>query len=101
MILEEEVEKMRIKKDIKGLIRDLNDDDPKSRENATYILSDLSDKRAVEPLIRALKDGSLNVKCEVVDVLGDLGGKKAVESLMEILNEKGLPFKGMYCKFFR
>ncbi len=50
------VEKLEEKKDVKGLIKSLNDNDKCVRREATKALGEIRDPKAIEPLIHALND---------------------------------------------
>ncbi len=44
---------MRVKKDVKGLIKSLGDEDSYVRQETVKALGEIGDKKAVEPLIQA------------------------------------------------
>jgi len=84
-----EVEKLREKKDVEGLIGKLETGKPKEQSAAAYALGEIGDERATEPLIRLLErvetDG--NVCIAVVNALGKLGNDRAVEALVRALSD--------------
>jgi len=80
------IEKMKAKRDIKGLINALRyREDGKVRETAAEALGQIGDVRAIEPLIAALKRGSSNMRKEVVCALVKIG-TAAVGPLIATLN---------------
>jgi HEAT repeat protein len=79
------VEKMREKKDVKGLIKALGDEkDSNVRGNAAIALSNIGDSRAVEPLIRLLHDAHSDVRWNAAEALGKIG-EPTVEPLIRAL----------------
>jgi HEAT repeat protein len=82
------VEKMREKKDVKGLIKALGDEkDSEVRGNAAQALGTIGDARAVEPLIRALGDSDWRVLWNAARALGKIGDPQAVEPLILLLRD--------------
>jgi HEAT repeat protein len=80
------VEKMKEKKDVKGLIKALGDEkDSDVRGNAARALGTIGDARAVEPLIiRALGDSDHGVRWNAAEALGKIG-EPTVEPLIRAL----------------
>jgi HEAT repeat protein len=83
------VEKMRQKKDVKGLIKALGDEkDSDVRGNAAQALGTIGDARAVEPLIiRALGDSDYRVRWNAAEAIGTIGDARAVEPLIRALGD--------------
>jgi len=84
-----EVEKLREKKDVEGLIRKLETGKPKEQSTAAYALGEIGDERAAEPLIGLLErvetDGDVCIA--IVNALGKLGNDRAVEALVRALSD--------------
>lgn len=57
-----DIEKMKERKDVSGLINVLKDVDSDVRLDAALALGEIWDKRAVEPLTQALKDKDESVQ---------------------------------------
>lgn len=57
-----DIEKMKERKDVSGLINALKNEDSDVRKNAAFDLGGIGDKRAVEPLTQALKDKDESVQ---------------------------------------
>jgi len=83
-----EVEKLTEKRDVEGLIKELEKAD---YMNAAEALRQIGDKRAVAPLIKALEYhfAKGEVCLNVVQALGELGDKRAVAPLITILQNPG------------
>ena len=91
------IEKMKAKKDVKGLIKALGykKSDPIGqsatiRKAAAQALGKLGDPQAVDPLITALKDEEIlsSVKTAALEALGQIGDARAVDPLIDILMEE-------------
>ncbi len=68
------IEKLKEKRDVKGLIKALNyKEDYYVRIEAAKTLGEIGDKRAVAPLIQALKDEAGYVRIEAAKALGEIG----------------------------
>jgi len=84
-----EVEKLKEKKDVEGLIRKLETGKPREQASAAYALGDIGDERATDPLIRLLErietDG--NVCVAAVQALGQIGNERATEALVRCLSD--------------
>jgi len=84
-----EVEKLKEKKDVEGLVRKLETGKPREQASAAYALGDIGDERATEPLIRLLErvetDGDVCIAG--VNALGKLGNDRAVEALVRALSD--------------
>jgi len=70
------VEKLKERRNIKGLIKALKDEDKNVRREAVSALGKIGDKRAVEPLIEALKDKDKNVREAMEEALEKIKEKK-------------------------
>lgn len=83
------VERLKAKGDIKGLIKALGyEKDSEVRKAAAQALGEIGDTRAVEPLIEALnKDNWGNLVIDAAKALGELGDTRAVEPLIAILKK--------------
>lgn len=57
-----DIEKMKERKDVKGLINTLKDEDSSVRSNAASALGEIGGILAVEPLTQALKDKDEDVQ---------------------------------------
>jgi len=80
------IEKMRTRQDVEGLIKALKHKDFEVRKNATDALGEIGDVRAIEPLIQALKDKGRGVQKYAAKALGEIG-EPAVEPLIEALKD--------------
>jgi len=63
------VEKMKAKKDVKGLIKALRYEDRDVRRAAVYALEEIGDARAVEGLRQALKHEDVGLRMYVAEAL--------------------------------
>lgn len=96
------VEKMKAKKDVSGLIKALSyTKDASVREAAAHALGEIGDPRAVEPLIVVLNDNDWEKRFEnrpvrfaAASALGRIGDSRAVRPLAEALNEYVLGLDG-------
>ena len=79
------IEKLKKRRDVEGLIRALKDSDEGVRREAAKALGEIGDSRAVEPLIEALKDRNEDVQKNAAYALGEIGDSRAVEPLIEAL----------------
>ncbi|HUV79436.1 MAG TPA: HEAT repeat domain-containing protein [Candidatus Bathyarchaeia archaeon] len=67
------VERMKGRKDVRGLIKALKDEDLHVRSRAARALGEIKDARAVEPLIQALKEEEdEDVKESITDALEEI-----------------------------
>ena len=110
-LFEPNIEKMRAKNDVKGLIKALKsnnlrvlgavedaledigrrtsepfiealgDKDAGVRSGAAWILGNIKDASTVEPLIEILKDEDKNVRWLAVAALGDIGDERAIDPI--------------------
>ena len=75
-----DVDKLKAKGDVKGLIKALNYVRYKpTRTDAARVLGEIGDPQAVEPLITALKDKTWDVRKAAAEALGEIGDARAVE----------------------
>ncbi len=97
------IEKLKAKRDVEGLISALNyRRDHDVRIEAAIALGEIRDERAVEPLIEALKADWILV-AKAAWALGEIGDVRAVEPLIpalegELSTEATLPAKGALIK---
>ncbi|GAB4505354.1 MAG: hypothetical protein Fur0043_23490 [Anaerolineales bacterium] len=82
------IEKMKARRDVRGLIRALKYDKDWIRCDAAYALGDVGDARAVKPLISILKDREFKVRQAAIVALGRLGDARAVQPLATMLEDK-------------
>ena len=107
------IEKMKAKRDVKGLIKALRDKGDFVYNDAADALGELGDPLAVEPLIRAsyaryeagralktigesavegliksLGYVSQRICCDAISVLGEIGDPRAVEPLIKVLGDR-------------
>jgi HEAT repeat protein len=82
------IEKLREKRDVDGLLKALVHKDAETRRKAAVALGDLGDAQAVEPLIAALKDEDERVRMAAAYALGKLGDSRAVEHLLPALKHR-------------
>ncbi len=79
------VEKMKAKRDVKKLIKAMNDKDFKVRRDAVLALGEIGDTKALEPLFQVLEnDGTSDVRKSAVIALREIG-KPAIELLVQAL----------------
>lgn len=90
-----DVEKLRLKRDIPGLIRALRDD--KVCSDAARALRDSGDERAEKPLIALLQNRPQLADDEVVSALGEVGGVDAVDPLMGVLGNRDMDAAARRC----
>ena len=82
------VERMKKKEDINGLIKALNyQKDPSVRYAIASALGEIGNEQAVKPLIAALKDQDWQVRRCIVTALAKIGDERAVEPLIEALKD--------------
>jgi HEAT repeat protein len=83
-----DMEKMREKKDVKGLIKALGSEQSLDmHDRAAVALGFIGDRSAVGPLIKALTDESTAVRRDAAMALGRIGDNRAVEPLKKALND--------------
>jgi len=74
------IERLEQKRNVQGLIKALDHEDPEVRRNAAQALGSIGDQRAVEPLDFMLRGGRDSL--DAAKALGQIGGPRAVDSLM-------------------
>ncbi len=84
-----DIEKLRAKKDIKGLVKTLKHEDSNIRMFAAISLGEIGDERAIAPLIQSLKDEEEEVQNEVLNSLVRIGDT-AVDTLIRALKDEKL-----------
>ncbi|MCG2721133.1 MAG: HEAT repeat domain-containing protein [Thermodesulfovibrionales bacterium] len=82
------IEKLKEKRDVEGLIKALSHEDADTRSKAAEALGDLKDARAVETLIARLKDKDSVVRKTAANALGKLADARAVEPLVAALKDE-------------
>jgi HEAT repeat protein len=83
------VEKMKARRDVKGLIKALGyKKDEYVRRYTARALGEIKDPRAVEPLIAALKDAEWIVREAAAYALGEIKDPRAVEPLIAALKDE-------------
>lgn len=92
------VEELKAKKDIEGLIKALKYKNDDVRCEATKALAEIKDVRAEEPLIQALKDEDRYVRIEATKALGEIRDPMAVEPLIQALKDKDSSVRGAVTK---
>lgn len=80
------IEKLKQKRDVKGLIKALSHNDRSIWAKAVEAFSDIGDT-AVEPLIAAIRDKRLFVRRGAIIALGNIGDARAVEPLTAALKD--------------
>ncbi len=81
------VDKLKEKGDVRGLIKALKHKDVSIRRNAAKALGDLKASDAIDALIKALSDEDVGVRIEVARALGKLKDSKAIEPLLEVVRK--------------
>lgn len=81
------IEKLKAKGDVEGLIKALSYKDPEIRKEAIEVLGKINNPDAVEPLIQALKDEYWGVRWYAVRALGKIG-EPAVGGLIQALKNR-------------
>lgn len=81
------INKLRNKKDIDGLIKELGDSDWGVREYAIDALAEIGDERAVAPLIKALGNKDELVRCRAAYALGEIGDLMVIPALGKAKND--------------
>jgi HEAT repeat protein len=75
------------KRDVKGLVRAVNDEERGIRLAAIEALGVIGDPQAVEPLITVLQDGSWGVRSYAAAALGAIGDGRAVKPLSYLIRD--------------
>ena len=89
-----DVEKLKAKRDIKGLLKALDYEKSASlRRAAADALGELQDTQAVEPLLAAMDDSEVEVRQAAIKALGRIGDLRAVVPLLGALESKVMPLR--------
>lgn len=83
------IEKMKEKRNVKGLIKALYNPDHNIYSKAAEALGEIGGKQAVEPLITALQDEKWNIRMAAAKALGMIGDSRAVEPLIVVFRKTG------------
>jgi HEAT repeat protein len=86
-LLPPNVEQLKARGDVEGLIKALGNKDYAVRRQAAHALGGIKDARAVEPLADALKDKEPSVRESVAEALREMGDARAVEALIAALTD--------------
>ncbi len=89
-IFKPNIEKLKARWDVDGLIKALNHRDYKIRSKAAEALGDMKAKEAVYALIKALKDENPEVRKSASYALGRIGDERAIMPLVEALKDESL-----------
>ncbi len=89
-LLKPDIERLRAKWDVEGLVKALNHRDYKIRKKAAKALGEMRAREATDPLIRAIKDENVEVRKAVAYALGRMGDEKAIKPLIEALKDESL-----------
>jgi len=84
------IERLKAKWDVDGLINALNHRDYKIRKKAAEALGGMKAKEAVDALIKTLKDENSEVRKAAAYALGRIGDEKSIKSLVEALKDESL-----------
>lgn len=87
MVGPDELEGLKGRRDVGGLIDALGDSNEHARRWAAIALGEIGDPIAVEPLIAALDDDWWGVRYKAAGALGEIGDKRAVEPLITALGD--------------
>lgn len=79
------VNRLRQRRDVDGLIAVLIDPDDEKRRFAASALGEIKDPRAVDSLIRALQDPVHIVRETAANALGNIGDVRAADPLLQVL----------------
>jgi len=84
---EPNIEKMKAKRDVKGLIKALRNKKADIRSKAAQALGEIGDARAMEPLLSSLRDGDRNMRWQAGEALEELGWvpKNEVERITSLV----------------
>ncbi|RLI75488.1 hypothetical protein DRP04_13445 [Archaeoglobales archaeon] len=79
------IEGLKARWDVDGLINALNHRDYRIRKNAAEALGEMKAKKAVDALIKTLKDRDSEVRKAAAYTLGRIRDEKAIKPLIEAL----------------
>ena len=82
-----DIEKIKAKRDVKGLIKALRNKKADIRSKAAQALGEIRDARAIEPLLTSLRDGDRNMRWQAGEALEKLGWvpKNEVERITSLV----------------
>jgi len=89
-ILRPNLDAMKAKWDVDGLIRALDHGDYRIRKGAAEALGEMKAIQAVDALVRALKDENSDVRRAAAQALGGIGDDRAVGALVEALRDESI-----------
>ena len=72
---------------VKGLIEQLDNDDPDARYGAAHALGMIGDRRAIPALLQSLEDPEASVRYWAAEALGRLRAEEAITALIEMLRD--------------
>ena len=95
-LFQPDLEKLKNKKNIKGLLKVLKRKDESLRLEAINILGEIADNRAVKPLIQTYynKNESFKVREASIKALGKIGDKSAITPLIVATADVSLEVRG-------
>lgn len=82
------IEKLRNKKDVKGLLVALRNNDIAIRSQAISALGELKVLDALEEIIPLLKNDNTHIKILAVSAIGKIGDRKTIDHIIPLLNDK-------------
>lgn len=82
------LEKMKAKKDVKGLTKALKHNDDHVRQTAATYLGRIGDAMAVDALIDVLEDKDFFTRSSAAKALGKIGDTKAIEPLIRAVKDE-------------
>ena len=89
LLFKPNIEKLKNKKDIKGLLKALNNRDLNIRKEAAIALVEIGDNDLIDTLINVLNnDENADIRMEVVAALAKRGGEKVIKFLIKILENR-------------
>lgn len=87
-LLKNRIDKMEEKRDVKGLILTLKDDDETIRKEAARALGNLGSSQAIEPLTITLQDPDKGVREEAINALGKIDDPQVIKPLAYALDSQ-------------
>jgi len=85
------IEKMKIKKDVKGFLKTLKYSDRVLVVDAINVLGEIKDKSAAEPLIENIFNKDKSIRLTAIFALGKIAGSRAVEPLISFIKSLSYP----------
>jgi len=89
-IFKPNIERLKARWDVDGLINALNHGDYRIRKKAAEALGEMKAKEAVDALIKTLKDENSEVRKSAASALGRIGDERAIKPLVEVLKDESL-----------